>query len=84
MIGARGMGLLMLPNNRLCIFVLVCILLGHNQTQSAEGGYSNYIPGTYGDFGMGLAPAETWTLRNDVYSYEADVNILSAQANFNF
>ena len=68
------MGLLMLPNNRLCIFVLVCILLGHNQTQSAEGGYSNYIPGTYGDFGMGLAPAETWTLRNDVYSYEADVN----------
>jgi hypothetical protein len=23
---------------------------------AAEGGYSNYIPGTYGDFGVALAP----------------------------
>ncbi|MGI9319192.1 MAG: SphA family protein, partial [bacterium] len=38
---------------------------------SAEGGYSNYIPGTYGDFGMALAPTETWTVRNDVYYYDA-------------
>ena len=23
---------------------------------AAEGGYSNYVPGTYGDFAMALAP----------------------------
>ena len=43
-----------------------------NQAVAAEGGYSNYIPGTYGDFGMALAPTETWTLRNDIYYYSAD------------
>jgi hypothetical protein len=41
---------------------------------AAEGGYSNYIPGTYGDFAMALAPSETWTLRNDVYFYDASSN----------
>jgi hypothetical protein len=41
---------------------------------SAEGGYSNYVPGTYGDFGMALAPTETWTMRNDVYYYDASVD----------
>lgn len=41
---------------------------------AAEGGYSNYVPGTYGDFGMALAPAATWTLRNDVYYYDASVD----------
>jgi hypothetical protein len=41
---------------------------------AAEGGYSNYIPGTYGDFGMALAPTDTWTLRNDVYYYGADTS----------
>jgi hypothetical protein len=44
------------------------------QAVAAEGGYSNYIPGTYGDFGMAMAPTETWTLRNDVYSYGADMD----------
>jgi hypothetical protein len=42
--------------------------------RAAEGGYSNYIPGTYGDFGMALAPADTWTVRNDVYYYGADTS----------
>jgi len=49
-------------------------LLVANGALAAEGGYSNYIPGTYGDFGMALAPAETWTLRNDVYLYDASVD----------
>jgi hypothetical protein len=53
--------------------LLVFVLLGHIQANAAEGGYSNYIPGSYGDFGMALAPTETWTLRNDIYSYGADV-----------
>jgi len=41
---------------------------------AAEGGYSNYVPGTYGDFGMALAPTEKWTLRNDTYYYDASTN----------
>jgi hypothetical protein len=45
-----------------------------NQATAAEGGYSNYVPGTYGDFGMAMAPAEAWTLRNDIYYYGADID----------
>jgi hypothetical protein len=41
---------------------------------AAEGGYSNYIPGTYGDFGMALAPTETWTLREGIYYYDASAD----------
>ena len=41
---------------------------------AAEGGYSNYIPGTYGDFGMAVAPSQRWTLRNDVYFYDASTD----------
>jgi hypothetical protein len=52
---------------------LVAALAGPG-VRAAEGGYSNYLPGTYGDFGMALAPAEKWTLRNDVYFYDADAS----------
>lgn len=40
--------------------------------EAAEGGYSNYIPGSYGDFGLALEPAGRLTLRNDIYYYNAD------------
>lgn len=39
---------------------------------AAEGGYSNYIPGTYGDFAAAVAPADGLTIRNDFYYYQAD------------
>jgi hypothetical protein len=39
---------------------------------AAEGGYSNYIPGTYGDFAMAVEPETRLTLRNDIYYYTAD------------
>ncbi len=60
-------------------------LLTSGKIIAAEGGYSNYVPGTYGDFGMALAPAETWTLRNDIYYYGADVDkaILSGKLEVN-
>jgi len=54
-----------------CSFLTLAVLpvpAGH----AAEGGYSNYIPGTYGDFGMALEPAGKLTLRNDLYYYGAD------------
>jgi len=44
---------------------------GAVSARAAEGGYSNYIPGTYGDFAMAIAPNQTWTVRNDVYYYDA-------------
>jgi hypothetical protein len=58
----------------LCILTVSCLIiaLSDMEARAAEGGYSNYIPGTYGDFAMAVAPSETWTLRNDVYFYDAD------------
>ena len=53
------------------ILIFAAILAAPQLARGAEGGYSNYIAGTYGDFGMALAPAETWTLRNDLYFYDA-------------
>lgn len=59
-------------HRRVYVYCLVLLFIPRI-AYSAEGGYSNYIPGTYGDFGMALAPTETWTLRNDVYYYDASV-----------
>lgn len=56
----------------LVLSLLYSALFYIGQASAAEGGYSNYIPGTYGDFGMALAPTETWTLRNDIYYYGAE------------
>ncbi len=52
--------------------VMVYLLLGSTQLHAAEGGYSNYIPGFYGDFALGVAPGEGLSMRNDVYFYRAD------------
>ena len=63
-------------NKTLRIFAACCVVvtLVETDARAAEGGYSNYVAGTYGDFGMALAPTETWTLRNDVYYYNASTN----------
>ena len=42
------------------------------RVQAAEGGYSNYIPGTYGDFAAAVEPPTKLTIRNDFYYYNAD------------
>ena len=44
--------------------------------QAAEGGYSNYIPGTYGDFAAVIEPTSKLTIRNDLYYYQDDAAIL--------
>ena len=48
--------------------LFICAASGH----AAEGGYSNYIPGTYGDFAAAVEPAAKFTIRNDFYHYQAD------------
>ncbi len=64
-------------NNTLRIFAACCliIVLVETDARAAEGGYSNYVAGTYGDFGMALAPTETWTLRNDIYYYDESTTL---------
>jgi outer membrane protein OmpA-like peptidoglycan-associated protein len=52
-------------------FVLVAVL--PHISLSAEGGSSNYLQGTYGDFGAAFAPAPGGYLRNDVIYYDAGI-----------
>jgi hypothetical protein len=48
-------------------------LLGFSSlSAAAEGGYSNYIPGFYGDIVLAVEPADGLSMRNDVYFYNAD------------
>lgn len=48
------------------------LTISNNSVNAAEGGFSNYLPGTYGDFAAAVEPATKWTIRNDVYYYNAD------------
>ncbi len=56
-------------------------LLAAPLSRAAEGGYSNYVPGTYGDFGLAMEPPGKLTLRNDVYYYTADTSRVSRNGN---
>jgi hypothetical protein len=58
----------LLSTSILAIFLLT---IGTTSVLAAEGGYSNYIPGTYGDFAAAVEPPTKFTLRNDIYHYEA-------------
>jgi len=51
--------------------VLGCSLLS-GPARAAEGGYSNYVPGFYGDLALAVEPPDGLSLRNDVYFYSAD------------
>jgi hypothetical protein len=60
-------------NSALTLAVAFSLSLpGSVPVQAAEGGYSNYLPGTYGDFAMAVEPEGRLTLRNDIYYYNAD------------
>ena len=54
---------------------VTAVLLGvATPGHASEGGYSNYIPGFYGDFALAVAPEDGVALRNDVYFYGADAD----------
>ena len=64
---------------KLCRKIFVSVLttsllvsLSSIHVLAAEGGYSHYTPGTYGDFAAAVAPPDGLTLRNDFYYYGAD------------
>lgn len=53
--------------------LLLVGLLGHASIGSAsEGGYSNYIPGFYGDIALAVELEQGLAMRNDFYFYSAD------------
>ena len=58
--------------NTVGILTIFFLAIGINSAQAAEGGYSNYIPGTYGDFAAAVEPPTKLTIRNDIYHYNAD------------
>lgn len=58
-------------HHRLFLTMLAISLIGQT-AEGAEGGSSNYVPGTYGDFGVAIAPGARLTLKNDLYYYNAD------------
>jgi hypothetical protein len=54
------------------IITIFLLIIGIASAQAAEGGYSNYVPGTYGDFAAAVEPPSKFTIRNDIYHYHAD------------
>jgi hypothetical protein len=51
---------------------LIFSIVVYPSAHASEGGYSNYIPGTYGDFAAAVEPPTKLTVRNDLYHYSAD------------
>ena len=70
--------------------VLALAVISVPSSDAAEGGYSNYIPGTYGDFALAVEPESRLTIRNDVYYYNAEVDrsvrsgLIEAEADLTF
>lgn len=56
-------------NAVLILLTLICVV---PPAWAAEGGYSNYVPGFYGDLMLAIAPSDGWSMRNDIYFYGAD------------
>lgn len=46
----------------------------HPAAQAAEGVYSNYIPGFYGDIALATEPPSESSIRNDVYYYSTNAD----------
>ena len=59
---------------RSLVNLVLCHAMASGQATAAEGGYSNYIPGFYGDLALAVEPADGLSLRNDVYFYSAEAD----------
>ena len=62
----------MMKSFKIFILAVFALMVFVSNVLAAEGGYSNYIPGTYGDFAAAVEPPTKWTIRNDYYHYQAD------------
>ena len=61
---------LILPFTYAVFLCVLCICI--SDVKAAESGYSNYLPGMYGDFGAAVEPPTKWTIRNDYLNYQGD------------
>lgn len=52
----------------------VTVLSTPGAAVAAEGGYSNYVPGFYGDIALAVEPPDGVSMRNDFYFYSADTD----------
>ncbi|MGI9263344.1 MAG: SphA family protein [Gammaproteobacteria bacterium] len=52
--------------------IVAAMLLGASTVAAGEGGYSNYVPGFYGDLALAVEPPDGVSIRNDFYAYSAD------------
>jgi hypothetical protein len=54
------------------LVVLGIVLLAGSSSYAAEGSYSNYVPGLYGNFGVAVTPDPGFYLIQDFYYHTAD------------
>lgn len=59
---------------RSLVSLVLCHAMASGQATAAEGGYSNYIPGFYGDMALAVEPEDGLSLRNYVYFYSAEAD----------
>ena len=60
--------------NKIALCLVLILDVGTSSALAAEGGYSNYIPGFYGDIALAVEPADGLSLRNDFYFYSAEAD----------
>lgn len=63
---------IVLPVAALILFLSGTVLLTASPAHTAEGGYTNYWPGFYGDFGVAVAPDPGNYFEQFLYGYPAD------------
>jgi len=56
------------------LVILAAVVITTPPTHAAEGEYTHYGPGLYGDFGVAVAPDPGFYLKNDLYYYKADAS----------
>ena len=55
-------------------FAVVAVIFARDVAIAAEGVYSNYVPGFYGDIALAVEPPDGLSLRNDIYFYTAEAD----------
>ncbi len=65
-------------------FCAAALLAGMTQQSLAtEGAWSHYLPGTYGDFEVGVVGEESWHLRNDLVYFDGNLDRIVLQGRIN-
>ena len=55
------------------VILFILLLASAPQAMAAEGAWSHYVQGTYGDFGFGVIPSSGFSFRNDLFYNNSSV-----------